>query len=187
MKKITLCILSLFVATSVFSATSVSLKLSGEGAANDSTITVGKKVSVDVYIENEGTFKGVTLGFKIISDNIENVIHPADSGNGLNKNGDVKGYNGWQDKSIWDLGGLYVAPTDWDGTLPDNLGVGGVCLYKEYAPHKSEKVMSFELIVNDAGSLVIDSAFFKPSGRWLFAPPSTEPQWNGPYTFKVKK
>lgn len=187
MKKISFCILSLCICASAFSATSVTLKLSGDGAINDSTIAVGKKVSVDVYVANEGNFKGMTLGFKITSKNIKKINHPKSSSKGLNKNGDIKGYNGWQDLSIWDLGGVYVTPTDWDGSLPDLLGIAGICKDKVYLPHESEKKVSFELIVDEVGVLVIDSAFFKPSGKWLFAPPFTVPQWNGPYTFKVKK
>ncbi len=187
MKKIIILLLSLCLSTTAFAGTSVSLKLSGKGAVNDSTITAGKKVSVDIYLENEGTFKGMTLGFKILSDNIKKIIHVADSGNGLNANGDIKGYNGWNDKSVWDMGGVYVAPTDWDGTLPDYLGFGGICIKKSYTPHKYEKKISFDILVKEAGTFVIDTAFFKPSGKWLFAPPSTAPKWNGPYTFKVKK
>lgn len=187
MKKISLLLLSLCVTASAFSATSVSLKLSGDGAVNDSTIAVGKKVSVDIYLENEGTFTGMTLGFRIFSDNIKKIIHASDSSNGLNSHGDVKGFNGWQDKSVWDMGGVYIAPTDWDGILPDLLGIGGVCLKKVYAPHKLEKKLSFDLIIEEAGTFVIDSGFFKPAGRWLMASPATAPQWNGPYTFNVKK
>ncbi len=188
MKKITVCILSLFIATSAFSATTVSLKLSGEGAKNDSTIIAGKKVSVDVYLENEGNFKGVTLGFKIFSDNIKKISHPSDPGNGLNKQGDVKGHNGWQGTTTWDMmNGLFVNETNWDGTLPDLLGVGGFSKTAVYTPHKFEKKLSFEILVNETGTIVIDSAFYKPAGRWMFAPPSTVPEWNGPYSFKVIK
>ena len=186
MKKISLLILSLCLSTSAFSGTSVSLKLSGDGAVNDSTITAGKKVSVDVYMENEGTFKGMSLGFVINSKDIKKVIHPTDSANGINKNGDVKAFNGWEDKSVWDLG-FFIAPTDWDGILPDNLGFGGASMFKEYKPHKLQKMLSFDLIFEEAGTFTIDSSFFKPSGRWLLAEPKTAPAWSGPYTFTVKK
>lgn len=187
MKKISILLLSLYLCPIVFSATSVSLKLSGEGAVNDSTIAVGKKVSVDVYVENEGNFKGMTLGFKVFSDNIKKITHPFDSTKSLNSNGDIKGYNGWQDKSIWDLGGIYVIPTDWNGILPDYVGFGGLCINKVYTPHKSEKKLSFDLIIDTEGTLVIDSSFIEPSSEWMFVEPVTAPKWDGPYKFKVKK
>ena len=188
MKRLYIPILSLLLTASAFSATAVSLKLSGDGAVDATTIQAGKKVSFDIYLENDGNFKGVTLGFKVISNGIKTVVHPADSGNGLNEHGDVKAYNGWQDESVWDmLGGLYVAKTDWDGTLPDILGFGGISKGKGYMPHKLEKKLSFDLIIDTPGEITIDSAFFAPSGRWKFAPPATTPKWGGPYTFKVVK
>ncbi len=186
MKKLSILLLALCLSSSAFAGTAVTLKLSGDGAINDSTIAVGKKVSVDVYVKNEGTFKGMSLGFKLESDNIKKVLHPSDSANGVNKNGDVKAYNGWQDKSVWDLG-FFIAPTDWDGVLPDLLGFGGVGMFKEYKPHENKKMLSFDLIFEEAGTITIDSAFFKPSGRWMFAEPKTPPIWDGPYTFTVKK
>ncbi|NOY88347.1 MAG: hypothetical protein GXO93_03010, partial [FCB group bacterium] len=61
-------------------AISISVKLSGPGVVNDSTIKVGKKVSFDIYIDNDATFQGFTMGFKLTSPDIKNIIHVPDSG-----------------------------------------------------------------------------------------------------------
>ena len=87
-------------------ASSVSIKLSGPGAVNDSTIKVGEKVSFDVYILNDAKYTVFNLGFKVSSSDITTVTHPADSGKGLNPKGDIKAYGGFEDKSIFDMTGL---------------------------------------------------------------------------------
>jgi len=187
MKKSGLLLLLTIFCAAQLSATSISLKISGPGAIDDKTIKAGEKVSVDLYIENEGNFKGFTMGFSVKSENIKNIIHPADSGQGANPKGDVKAFNGFNDKSIWDLGGLYVVERDWDGALPDLIGFGGISKSKPYSPHKAEKKISFDLIINEAGTIVIDSSYFPPTGKWMFSPPNVFPKWGGPYTFTVKK
>ena len=188
-----MCTAIFFLAFGVSSvlASSVSMKISGPGAVNDSTIKAGEKVSVDIYIANDSVFKGYSLGFTVKSPTIKTVVHVADSGNGLNDRGDIKGYNGWDDKSIWDFGGVFVVERDWDGELPEVLGFGGLSIKKIYEPHELAKVLSFEMIVPDTGVITIDSSFFPPGGTWMFsAPPparTEEPDWLGPYTFKVIK
>ncbi len=172
-------------------AGSVGIKISGPGAVNDSTIKAGEKVSVDIYVANDTVFTGFSLGFKLVSPTIKEIIHVADSGNGLNDRGDVKGHNGWEDKSVWDFGGVFAVETDWDGKLPDLLGFGGLCIKQKYEPHEMKKVLSFDMIVPEAGPITIDSAFFPPGGAWLFsAPPpggAEQPDWLGPYNFTVVK
>jgi hypothetical protein len=188
-----MCTVFFFLAFGVSSvlAGSVSMKISGPGAVNDSTIKAGEQVSVDIYIANDTIFKGYSLGFAIKSPTIKTVVHVVDSGNGLNDRGDIKGYNGWDDKSIWDFGGVFVVERDWDGELPEILGFGGLSIKKLYEPHELAKVLSFELIIPDTGVITIDSSFFPPGGTWMFsAPPpgrTEEPDWLGPYTFKVIK
>ena len=168
-------------------ASEISVQLSGKGVVNDSTIKAGENVSVDIYFENDTEVRGFSIGFKLTSDDIKKINHPADKGNGLNKNGDIKGFNGWEDKTIWDLGGVYVIEKDWDGALPELLGLGGLCKSKVYGPHKKAKNISFDLMVEEEGTLVLDSSFFPPTGRWLFSPPNTPPTWHGPYKFNVVK
>jgi hypothetical protein len=173
-------------------AAGVKLQLSGEGAVNDSTIRAGFPVSVNVVLENDSMRTGMTLGFKITSEQIKTVTHVVDSGHGLNARGDVKGYNGFADASIWDLYGMMVVETDWDGTLPELLGFGAVGNKQKYLAHAWEKKLSFDIVIDQPGTLVIDSAFFPPGGKWLYAsPPGTveshEPDWYGPYKFQVIK
>ena len=173
------------IALPVF-ATDVSMGISGPGAINDSTIKAGEKVSVDIYWANDHQPMGFTTGFKIVSETIKKIIHVPDSGNGINPRGDVKGYNGWEDRSIWDLQGVFVVERDWDGILPDTIGFGGAVVKKRYKPHPKQKVLSFDIIVPDTGILVIDSSFFPPGGYWKFGPEG-RPTWAGPYRFRVVK
>ncbi len=188
-----MCTALFFLAFGVSSAlaSSVSMKISGPGAVNDSTIKVGEKVTVDIFIVNDTVFRGYSLGFTVKSPTIKTIVHVVDSGNGLNDSGDIKGYNGWDDKSIWDFGGVFVVERDWDGELPELLGFGGLCIKKRYEPHELAKVLSFEMIVPETGEITIDSSFFPPGGTWMFSSPppgrTEEPDWLGPYTFKVVK
>ena len=180
------------VATGAAAAGSVDMRISGPGAVNDSTIKVGEKVSVDIYCSNDTLRTGFTLGFKLVSNDIKNVVHVADKGNGLNDNGDVKGYNGWHDKSVWDFAGVMTVERSWDGKLPDTLGIGGLSIKKGYSAEKVTKKISFDIMVPEAGTLVIDSAYFPPGGKWLFSSPprvapAESPMWGGPYKFKVVK
>jgi len=180
-------VLVLLLLTYVASASSVMVKLSGPGAVNDSTIRAGEPVSFDLYFENDAQYRGFSLGFKITSSDINSVIHVPDSGNGLNKRGDIKGYNGWHDKSIWDLGGVYVVESNWDGQLPELIGFGGICVKQNYEKHDWAKNLSMDMIFNDPGTIVIDSSFFPPTGKWMYAPPNHYPTWYGPYKFNVIK
>ena len=161
-------------------------KLSGPGAVNDSTIKAGEKVSFDIWMSNLKPRRGLSVGFKLTSDDIKEVIHPADSGKGLNKRGDVKGHNGWHDKSIFDFTGVLPAEKDWDGILPDTLGFGALVVKSSYEPHDMMKTLSFDLIVPTPGTLHVDSTYFPPGGNWQYGL-GGRPGWGGPYTFKVVK
>ncbi len=167
---------------------SVSVGVSGKGAVNDSTVIAGEPFSVDVYVANDSVQRGFTLGFKLTSDNIKKVVHVADSGKGMSIKGDVKGYNGWQDKSIWDLNGVFVVESNWDGNLPDTVGFGGVCVKLKYSPHEKMKCLSMDLMVPTEGTLVVDSSFWFPSGIWIFAGDNQTariPKWGGARKVKV--
>lgn len=161
-------------------------KLSGPGAVNDSTIKAGEKVSFDIWMSNLKPRRGLSIGFKLTSDDIKKIIHPADSGNGINKRGDVKGYNGWQDKSIFDLTGVLAAEKDWDGMLPDTLGFGALVVKNSYEPHDMMKTLSFDVIIPTPGTLHIDSTYFPPGGNWQYGL-GGRPGWGGPYTYTVIK
>lgn len=184
-----LTLATLLATVGTATASSVSVKLSGPGAVDDTTIKAGEKVSFDIYVANDTVFTFFQLGFRIFSDDITSVIHPADSGNGKNERGDVKAYNGFENASIFDMGGLHVvdmiSPTSWDGKLPDTIGFGGMCVHKKYEPHPLQKNISIDLIFEQPGTVTIDSSWFPPLGEWMFAPPEHNPEWGGPYTFKV--
>lgn len=187
---LTIVVLTFGVAS--ISAADISMMLSGQGAVNDTTIKAGQPVSIDVVVENDTVFTGFTMGFKLTSPDLAEIVHLADTNGGLNEAGDVKGHNGWQDQSIWDLNGVFVRETDWDGKLPETIGFGGLSVKSRYTAHKAERKLSFDIIVPQAGVLVIDSSFFPPGGKWLFSAParigpSLGPEWGGPYKFNVVK
>jgi len=185
---LTIVVLTFGVAS--ISAADITMMLSGQGAVNDTTIKAGQPVSIDVVVENDTVFTGFTMGFKLTSPDLAEIVHLADTNGGLNEAGDVKGHNGWQDQSIWDLNGVFVRETDWDGKLPETIGFGGLSVKSRYTAHKAERKLSFDIIVPQAGVLVIDSSFFPPGGKWLFSAParigpSLGPEWGGPYKFNV--
>ena len=169
--------------------TTISMQIVGEGAVDQSTIKVGKPVSVDIYWENkDNDRRGFTTGFKITSETIKNIVHVADSGNGENPAGDVKAYNGFGGTQSWDFIGLKVVTVFWDGALPDIIGFGGLRVKNEYNAHENRKVISWDMIVPETGEITIDSAFFAPSGIWAVVGPDgveVPPVWKGPYKFKV--
>ena len=172
-------------------AGSISMKLSGPGAINDSTIQAGKNVSVDIYISNDSIYSGFSFGFAFKSPDIKKIIHVSDSLPSLNENGDIKGFNGWEDKSIWNFGGVYAVENDWNGEMPELLGFGGLSIQQQYQPHDIQKCLSLNMMLPETGTITIDSAFYPPGGGWMFASPAEDgvhqPKWGGPYTFKVVK
>ncbi|MCK4632986.1 MAG: hypothetical protein KAT79_06915 [candidate division Zixibacteria bacterium] len=190
------CILAvvglMLLAVSAASENSVTMKVSGPGVVNDSTLKVGEKVTFEIYTTTEKKRTGFTLGFALKSDDIKSVIHVADSGNGLNANGDIKGYEGWQDKSVWDLAGVFAVERDWDGQVPELIGFGGISVKMGYLEElEPTKKLTFDIIVPEAGTLVVDSSFFPPGGGWYYSAPKhvellTSPKWDGPHVFKVK-
>lgn len=182
-----IAVLALCLCAGMVTAATITLKVSGEGALNDSTIIVGKPVSIDYYWENDKDGRrGFTTGFRIFSDDIKKIVHVADSGNGLNPQGDIKGHNGWEGTEVWDFSGVWTPLPDWDGNLPDTIGFGGVTVHKRYDKHPNQKVLSFDIIVPTPGTLHIDSVFTRPGGYWKFVN-NEKPVWTGPYAFKVVK
>jgi len=178
--------------------TTVSLGISGPGAVNDSTIKVGQPVSVDVYwVNQDEDRRGFTIGFKMFSDGIKSIRHWPDSGKaynltdsskGINEAGDVRAHSGWEGTNTWDFTGIRFVPIDWDGNLPDTVGFGGLVVKNRYGPHAMKKVLSWSMVVPQAGTIVVDSSFFRPGGRWAIVGPDAKeikPAWLGPYKFKV--
>ena len=164
----------------------VSLQLSGPGVVDQSTIKAGEKVSLDLHFSNDKVRRGVSVGFKITSEDIAEIVHVADSGNGLNDHGDIKGFNGWADKSVFDFTGIIVAPHSWDGALPDTIGFAGIVIKKRWQPQESQHQLSLDIIVPEPGTITVDSTFFPPGGDWMYDNEEL-PDWGGPYTIKVVK
>lgn len=167
-------------------APAIELKISGPGAVDGTTIKAGEPVNFDLYFSNDKDRRGFSAGFKMMSRDIAQIVHLQDSGNGLNKGGDIKGFNGFEDKSVFDLGGVWVSECSWDGKLPDTIGFGGVAVRTMYEPHDAQKVISWSAKVMGEGTLVVDSSFFPPGGYWKYGN-EEKPAWGGPYTFKVVK
>ncbi len=175
-------------ATSV-PGTTVTLAISGPGAINETTIKAGEPVSIDVYWENgDDDRRGFTTGFQITSETIETIVHVADTVKGVNEAGDIKAHNGWEGYTAWDFTGIRAVENDWDGNLPDLIGFGGLRVKNVYNAHENKKVLSWTIVVPEAGSISVDSSFYKPGGIWAIVGPDgveIAPAWGGPYTFEV--
>ncbi len=184
--------LALMLAAGMVYSADVSMKISGPGKVNDSTIKAGEKVSFDVYISNEIDRQGLSVGFKWYSPDstIKEIKHPADSGKGMeNTNGDAKAYGPYEGHTTFDIMNAFVSE-DWDGKLPDVAGFMAHIMKKSYKAHETMKAYSIDVIVPTPGTLAVDSSFFGTGGRWLMmTSPTSEhtPSWKGPYTFKVVK
>jgi hypothetical protein len=192
--KMTLMVaLSCMLLSSIGMATSIKMKLSGPGRVNDSTIKAGQKVGFDIYVTNDTTHLGLSAGFKFTSpdNSIKMIVHSVDSGKGMDgSKGDVIGFNGFGDRSMFDLVNQVVL-SDWDGKLPDLMGFFTCGFKKNWPPMPETKAYTIEMIVPTPGILKVDSAFYPPGGSWIVttmktALPST-PSWGGPYKFKVVK
>lgn len=185
-----------FTSTNV-QATTISMKLSGPGVVNDSTVKAGQKVSLDIYSENNEEWQGITFTFKMTSPTIKKVEFPSDS-TGINERGNVHGFNGWQDKSIWDLF-VKVPEYELNGELPEVFGVGAAVVKNKYKSHPKQKILSFDVRFTETGAVIIDSTSIPGNGGsvWKVArsprvtpvgKESQEPvKWNGPVRFKVVK
>ncbi len=185
-----LCALFVSAAT----AASVSMKLSGPGKVNDTTIKAGQKVSLDLYLSNDTTHMGLSVGFKFSSPDgsIKTIVHPVDSTVKAveGSKGDIIAFNGFEDRSRFDLLNQVVL-SDWDGKLPDVMGFMMHVFKKRWDKMPETKAYSIQFVVPEAGMLKVDSCFFPPAGRWIAttekAIVSDVPKWGGPYKFRVVK
>ena len=183
----------LVFSVSAASSATVSMKISGPGKVNDSTIKAGQKVSFDVYIVNEIDRQCLSVGFKFFSpdSSIKSITHPADSGKGMeNTKGDVKAFGPYKGSEMFDIMNSAVSD-NWDGQLPDVLGFMAHILKKKYVKHEEMKAYSIDVVVPNPGTLVVDSSFFGSGGVWMMVTEPTQephcPSWKGPYKFKVVK
>jgi hypothetical protein len=187
-------VLCLTAVVAMAAETDVLLKISGPGAVDSTTIKAGQPVSFDFYFANNKDHgRGFTTGFCIKSKDIKKIVHAADKSGGLSESGDIKGYNGWETAGIWDLGGVYIPRPDWDGNLPDTMAFAGAVVKKLYNKHPLLKVLSWNLVINEPGQLVVDSCFVRPGSAWQIVHADSTglvisaPGWKGPYIFNVVK
>lgn len=197
--------------------TKITVAISGPGAVNETTIKAGEPVSVDIYWENgDEDRRGFTTGFQMTSETIKTIVHVPDSNFVIADSAAVRlaaqqqdsttediglavgdtvwtlaeayAHNGWDGFSAWDFTGLRTVPNDWDGNLPDLIGFGGLRVKNVYNAHENKKVLSWTIVVPEAGMITIDSSFYSPGGIWaIVGPDGVEilPAWGGPYTFEV--
>jgi hypothetical protein len=187
------------IAAASWGQTAISVGISGPGAVNDSTIKVGQPVSVDIYWSNkDDDRRGFTTGFRISSETIKSIKHWPDSGKGFTwadsgkvidtTSVDVRAHSGWEGTNTWDFTGIRQVPIDWDGNLPDTIGFGGLVVKSHYGVHDKKKVLSWTMVVPQAGMIVVDSTYFRPGGVWAIVGVDAveiKPAWGGPYKFKV--
>ena len=163
------------------------LEVSGEGAIGKDKIKSGVPFMIDVYASNGGDQSGFTVGFEFTGkDGLKSVVHvfDKDADSATYHLSSISAYNGFEDRSIWDLGGLQRRVDSWDGNLPDSALVGGISMNNVWKATAEKKYFSFEMIAVGSGTLCIDSAYIPPGGAWMFAP-GPNPVWEGPYCFKV--
>ena len=179
--------------------TAISVGISGPGMINDSTIKVGQPVSVDVYWTNkDDDRRGFTTGFRMYSETIKSIKHRPDSGKTFTwadsgkvidtAVANVRAHAGWEGTNVWDFTGIREVPINWDGNLPDTIGFGGLVVKNRYGIHDKKRVLSWTIIVPQAGTLVVDSTYFRPGGIWAIVGEDgieIKPAWGGPYKFKA--
>jgi hypothetical protein len=167
---------------------SAQIILSGPGVIDDTTIAAGQPVTLEFHLTNDQNRRGLSMGFEISSDDIEKIVHVADSGNGMTPLGDIKAYNGFETNQYFDLKGLWININAWSGDLPDTVGFAGLNLRTVYPPHPLMKAFTCDIMVPTPGTLVVDSTFCRPGITWkAFDMEEKEeyPTWHGPYNFKV--
>ena len=191
--KFSTIIAALCLITGSVSAQQVMVGVSGDGVIGKDSVKVGAPFMFDISLENKGSYKGFTLGFKLYGkDGLKKIGHqwtlsPDDSA--FQASSDILAFNGFEDRSIWDMTGLQTPVFSWDGALPDTALIGGVAMNKGFEPCKLTHFVSFALEGVEAGTLCIDSAFVEPGGDWLYASTegSARPSWNGPYCVTIVK
>ncbi|MFQ5608103.1 MAG: hypothetical protein ACE5GA_09160 [Candidatus Zixiibacteriota bacterium] len=182
-----------FVVTIAGSAAAqgVKMKVGGEGVIGKDSVRAGESFSFDLYMSNDGFYSGFTLGFKLYGEGgIKTVKHawtssPKDSA--FDPSSNIHPFNGFEDKSVWDMGGFMRRVQDWDGKLPDYALIGGVAMNKGWNKCDFTHFVSFEMSANGKGKVCMDSAFVSPGGDWLYASKdgAITPGWAGPYCVTV--
>ncbi len=127
-------------------------------------ITPGTPLSFIWSFESALTVGSATVPFKIYSPDgsITQVIWDSP----------VTTFPAWSDLSVFTLGGasITLGPDAFDGSLPSTFITGGTVLTSGgYGPTSPQDILSGSLTVFQEGVFCVDTAFFTPSGIWLFS------------------
>jgi hypothetical protein len=172
----------------------VQMVRSADGSVMD-TIYVSSRYQFQVLIENDVSLAGMSLGFKISSEN--GVTWSWDSrpggypDDGLAAVTIIPGSR--MDENPWDLTGHVITETNVDGISSDTIIMGGVAMMMGLDAGQLEPMYAVHftptgLTTGEVGMICIDSAFVPPSGRFCFVTPGPviDPSINGPYCWPVK-
>lgn len=146
-----------------------------------------------VFIENDATLTGISLGFVVTSpDGASWTWDPQPDGYG-NPLAILTKEPGSRADFYWDLL-LTINTLSPDGISPDSLLMGGVVMTGGLAAGPLEHCFSFHFIPGDVApgeskTICIDSAFIPPAGTFLFNTNTgvSTPAFGGPYCFVVKE
>ena len=161
------------------------------------TAIVGFEYAWRVYIENDILLGGMSLGFRITSE--DGAIwswRPQTGGypdTGFAAGTVIPGSRLDPPEYSLDMTGLVVAEKDLDGISPDTIMIGGVAMMHGLStgPLQPMVLMHFRLenMDSEVGTLCIDSSFVPPSGAFVFVDvfDGYTPEFNGPFCYPVVK
>lgn len=185
---VTICALSLMGTTTV-RADSVDVRIYSVSEDDFVSPDTGVIIPIDDYgnvldyqiqlaIENNVPLGGMSLGFRIWSDNVTWEWVPQDSGwgpyginTGLSAVTAIDGSRMDPVLSVWDMGGLLVTERDMDGSGADSILLGGVSLFGSLDAGPMESMLAIHFRINEFGEnswLCINKASIPPAGSWLF-------------------
>jgi len=166
-----LCITVFISGTNLWAANQVDFSIIGV----DDTLRDGVPSAIDIYLENDYTLYGMSLGFKIWSP--DGAFWEWTNVGGLgNTTGCVTPVFASRlgDGSVFNLTGFLVEEIDVDGSSPDMIMCGGVAneggglpagpLEYMYSMHFEPRACLFPTI----RTICIDSTFVPPSGAFVF-------------------
>lgn len=166
-----LFVLMLFICSPVSAANQVDIDING---IIDDTIRVCTAISLDISIENDFIMSGMSLGFKIWSD--EGVSAELDDvgGDGPSRAVIVEpGSRLYPPESVFDMTGLIVDEFNHDGPGSDSIMMGGVGMMGGMQTGPLQHMLTVYMSVIDreypaVKTICFDSCFIPPSGAFVF-------------------
>ncbi len=172
--------LMMFASSAVFSQGIVLDHVDGLYNSSTDTILVGQEVTFWIrIIGGDTTYHGITNAFRIYSP--DGATWNATVADTLPLN-----WNQW-------FGLIFsINRFSFDGAGEDTVGFGG-----SYNPLNSTGLpahfdsVTYKITIGPIDSqytgktIVLDSSFYRPIGRWKWAGPDAFPTWGGPYTFTI--